>query len=115
MPKKQSYNPLVKNDENGLPSFVSPNRKTYRQFLANGLETERVCGPRAENPIKNELSKHKKELAREHGSKTGQLKKKHIRREFVKVQLAALNESIQKQEESKLKLEKIKSEGIGHD
>lgn len=83
MRKKQQNQPLIKRDKDNLPYFVSPNRRTYKQFLSQGLETERVCGPRVENEKKRELSAFKKELARKHGSKTGQLKKKHLNRERV--------------------------------
>jgi hypothetical protein len=82
MRKKQQNNPLIKHDEDNLPYFVSPNRRTYRQFLSQGLETERVCGPRSENETK-EFKQFRKDIARKHGSKTGQLKKKHINRERI--------------------------------
>lgn len=88
MKKKQQNNPLVKRDENNLPYFVSPNRRTYRQFKAQGLETERVSGPRAvADANKKELKAFMKELARKHGSQTGKLKKKHINRERIAQEL----------------------------
>lgn len=80
MKKKQTNNPLVKRDADNLPYFVSPNRKTYRVFKAQGLDTERVSGPRRENPTRAEFRVYREELAREFGSTTGTLKKKHIRR-----------------------------------
>jgi hypothetical protein len=80
MRKKQTNNPLVKKDKDGLPYFVSPNRRTYRQFLAQGLETERVCGERRVNAGTREFKRHRKELAFQYGSKTGKLKKKHFNR-----------------------------------
>lgn len=86
MRKKQSHNPLIKKDKDGLPYFVSPNRRTYRQFRAMGFESERVCGPRAVNDDK-EMKLFRKEIARKHGSKTGQLKKKHINRERIAQEL----------------------------
>lgn len=84
MKKKQQNNPLVKRDENNLPYFVSPNRRTYRQFLSQGLETERVgAQPAQADANDKELKAFMKELARKHGSQTGKLKKKHINKERI--------------------------------
>lgn len=77
MKKKQTYNPLINEDSD----FVSPNRRTYKQLLAGGLKTERVGATPVTNPTKAEFSVFKKDVARNYGSQTGKLKKKHIFRE----------------------------------
>jgi hypothetical protein len=91
MKKKQQVITII-----GLDGkFVAPNRKTNFKFekLVEQDKKNKELDPEKEfkfvrlpqtpkrNETKSELSQFKKDLARKHGSKTGKLKKKHLRRE----------------------------------
>lgn len=60
--------------------FLAPNRKTARTMKAKNVDFTRIENSPAKSGTKSELAQFKKELARKHGSKTGKLKKKHLRR-----------------------------------
>lgn len=81
MSKKQTFTPII----NKEGDFLSPNRRTYREFMAKGLKTERlnkVPYKRDEPKVMNGRTKQeRKDLAKKHGSTGTNLKKKHIHRE----------------------------------
>lgn len=83
MRKTQEYLPLIKDGE-----FVSPNRRTYYQLLANGLKTERVGAPPAKRDepkvMNGRTKKERKAIAKEFGSTGTNIKKKHYNRQRIK-------------------------------
>lgn len=96
MKRKQQYNPLIDTETTDI---VAPNRRTFRALVNGGMkEVKRVgCQP-VINPDKriggNKLTQEMREfLAREYGSKTGKLKKKHIRRHLEQT-IAEINSQL---------------------
>jgi hypothetical protein len=80
--KKQQYIPVLRPDT--IDEFVAPNRKTVRGLAKLGKKFVRPDhAPHANAGEKKEFSEFRRQLAKKHGSKTGQLKKKHINRERI--------------------------------
>lgn len=83
MNKKQLYTPIVR----GLKHFEAPNRKTFRALQKmkrsgklDDTTFERITQTTYTNP-EREFKEFRSELARNWGSKTGKLKKKHINKQ----------------------------------
>lgn len=79
MKKKQQHNPLIDKDSK---EFVAPNRKTFRTMSNDVYQPKRLKQTPAVNVKKAEWKAFRKEIARKHGSQTGELKKKHLRRQI---------------------------------
>lgn len=91
MKKKQNVLTIISKDG----KFLAPNRKTARKFkvirqrdLKNKeldpdkeFKYERIEQTPKLNVKGSEFAKYRKELAVQHGSQTGKLKKKHLARE----------------------------------
>lgn len=76
--KKQQYIPILQ--PGYLNQYLAPNRKTARTLKKLGKKFTRVSVVvRVENI--ESFKEFRREIARKHGSQTGQLKKKHINRE----------------------------------
>jgi arginyl-tRNA--protein-N-Asp/Glu arginylyltransferase len=77
--KKQQYIPTLQ--PGTVDTFLAPNRKTRRVLKKLGkkmIEVNVVTQAESKN---KEFKLFRKELARKHGSTTGELKKKHLNRE----------------------------------
>jgi hypothetical protein len=87
MRKKQIYTPIIRE----LKHWEAPNRKTFRQLKKlkqigklEDVTFERITQTQYTDSNKRDFKQFRRELALEHGSETGQRKKKHIHRERLK-------------------------------
>ncbi len=72
---------VIKPKEEPTFVFKAYNRAQARRFEYLGVKFERIKQTPIENKTKQEFRTYRRELAKAHGSTTGELKKKHINRD----------------------------------
>lgn len=88
--KRQRYIPIVRS----LTHWEAPNRKTFRclrkmkqvnhHLIPDSLTFERITQKHKTDTENREFKEFRSEIAREFGSTTGKLKKKHLNRQNEK-------------------------------